>query len=164
MFSNQGKIRIVLGTMTFGKQTDSAAATRMVQLYLNNGGFSFDTAFVYADGKSEEILGRILKSFNREKLYIATKAHPMVMGNLSPEAITEQLETSLRRLATDYVDLFYLHQPNLSTPIEITLEACARLHEQGMFRELGLSNYASWQVADIWHICQREGWPVPTVY
>ena len=64
----------------------------------------------------------------------------------------------------DPVDLLYLHAPDLKTPIEATLEACQKLFKEGKFRELGLSNYAAWQVADIWHLCKQNGWMVPSVY
>ena len=62
------------------------------------------------------------------------------------------------------MDLFYLHSPDNATPLEATLEACARLHAAGRFRRLGLSNYAAWQVADAYHLCRRHGWPLPEVY
>ncbi len=157
-------VRAVLGSMTFGGQVDEAGAERMVRLFLDSGGREIDTAYIYQEGQAEEMLGRVLKPLDRERLYIATKAHPSATGKLDAAAVTDQLETSLKRLGIDCADLFYLHQPDLSTPIEITLEACAKLHGRGLFHELGLSNYAAWQVADIHHICRREGWPAPTVY
>ena len=154
----------VLGTLTFGKQTDDDTASRMLKIFLEMGHSSIDTAFVYNDGEAETMLGRILAPYRREDLFLATKAHPMVRGNLSPEAISDQLNQSLDRLKTGYVDLFYLHQPHRGTPIRNTLEGCANLFSAGKFKELGLSNYASWEVADIVHICHEEGWPAPSVY
>ena len=155
--------RAILGTMTFGKPVKAAEAERMVRTFLDAGGVEIDTARIYADGRTEEILGGILKSLERGAVRIATKAHPS-RGGLGPDPVTTQLEESLRTLGTDYVDLFYLHQPDPDTPIERTLEACARLHEGGRFRELGLSNYPAWQVAGIDYLARREGWPVPVVY
>ena len=156
--------RIILGTMNFGGQVDELAADRMLAMFLNLGYKEIDTAYKYADGASEEILGRILTPDRRGKVYLATKANPLGGGGLGPEGITKQVNTSLRRLKTDYIDLLYLHAPDTKIQIEDTLEACDRLFKAGKFREFGLSNYASWQVADIWHLCRQNGWMIPSVY
>lgn len=150
--------------MTFGGQVDEATADRLVGMFLDAGHGEIDTAFSYGDGRTEEILGRILTPARRERLIVATKANPWGPGGLRPERVAEQVETSLRRLKADSVDLLYLHAPDLKTPIEATLDACFALQRQGRFRTLGLSNYAAWQVADIWHICRDRGWMLPTVY
>ncbi len=156
--------RIILGAMNFGEQVDETAADRMLAMFLDLGYKEIDTAYRYNDGASEEILGRILTPERRDKVYLATKASPLSGGGLGPESIVTQVNTSLRRLKTDYIDLLYLHAPDPKTPIELTLEACAKLFKEGKFREFGLSNYASWQVADIWHLCQRNGWVTPSIY
>ena len=156
--------QIILGTMSFGGQIDGATADRMVGMFLDLGYHEIDTAYRYTEGHSEEILGRILTPERRTKVYLATKVNPLEGGGLRPEGIVSQIEISLRRLRTDYVDLLYLHAPDSNTPIELTLEACQKLFQEGKFRELGLSNYASWQVADIWHLCRRNGWITPSVY
>jgi aflatoxin B1 aldehyde reductase len=156
--------RMILGTMNFGRQIDEAAADRMLGMFLEQEYNEIDTANNYAEGASEEILGRILTPERRGKVYLATKANPFGDGSLRPESIVLQVETSLRRLKADSVDLLYLHAPDLKTRIEVTLEACQKLFKQGKFRELGLSNYASWQVADIWHLCRQNGWGTPSVY
>jgi aflatoxin B1 aldehyde reductase len=156
--------RVIFGTMNFGRQFDEAVADRMVGMFLDLGYEEIDTAHNYANGQAEEILGRILTPERRRKVCLATKVNPFDGGNLGPENIARQLETSLRRLRTDSVDLLYLHAPDVKTPIEVTLEACGKLFKEGKFRALGLSNYASWQVADIWHLCGREGWVTPSVY
>jgi aflatoxin B1 aldehyde reductase len=145
-------------------QVDERAADQMLSMFLDLGCREIDTANRYTDGASEEILGRLLKAERRSRVYLATKAHPQGGGGLGPENIVKQLNTSLRRLKTDYVDLLYLHAPDSKTPIEDTLEACVKLFKDGKFRELGLSNYASWQVADIWHLCKQNGWMMPSVY
>ena len=157
-------IRVILGAMTFGKQVDEEAAARMVKTFLDRGYTEIDTAHRYLEGRSEEILGRVLTPSLRQKVYVATKVHPGSEGGLRLEQVVRQVETSLRRLRTDWIDLLYLHRPDSQTPVENTLEACQKLFRQGKFRELGLSNYASWQVADIWHICKRNGWVLPTAY
>ena len=156
--------RIILGTMNFGEQIDEITADRMLSMFLDLGYNEIDTAYKYTGGASEEILGRLLTPERRRKVYLATKANPLGGGGLGPENIVKQVNTSLRRLRTDYVDLLYLHAPDPKTEIQITLEACEKLFKEGKFRELGLSNYASWQVADIWHLCKWNSWKVPSVY
>ncbi len=161
---SENKHTVILGTMTFGGQVDETAADRLLNMYLDAGYKDIDTAANYVDGRTEEILGRIITPSLREKLYLATKVGPYTDAGLKPAFIFEQVETSLRRLNTQRVDLLYLHSPDPGTPVEETLEACQKLHEQGKFGELGLSNYTAWQVADIWHICRKNGWQAPTVY
>jgi aflatoxin B1 aldehyde reductase len=158
------KPTVILGTMNFGDQVDEATADRMVRRFLEKGYTEIDTAYKYCGGVTEEILGRLIPRSRREKVCLATKVTPTEKGGLRPEEITRQLETSLGRLKTDYVDLLYLHAPDPKTPIEVTLECCERLFRKGRFREFGLSNYAAWQVVDIWHICRRNGWTFPAVY
>ena len=155
---------IILGTMNFGEQVDEIVADHMLAMFLDRGYKEIDTAYKYNDGASEEMLGRLLTPERRGKVYLATKASPLSGGGLGPENIVKQVNTSLRRLKTDYIDLLYLHAPDPKIRIEVTLEACEKLFKDGKFRELGLSNYASWQVADIWHICRRNGWMIPSVY
>nr|XP_035971449.1 uncharacterized protein LOC118550445 isoform X2 [Halichoerus grypus] len=95
---------------------------------------------------------------------IATKASPLGENSLKPDGVQAQLETSLKRLQCPRVDCFYLHLPDHNTPVEETLRACHQLHQEGKFVELGLSNYAAWEVAEICTLCRRNGWFLPTVY
>ena len=155
---------LILGTMTIGTQVDEGAADRMIGLFLEAGYREIDTARLYGKGATEELLGRVLTGGRRQQLFLATKANPWTEGGLSPASVRGQLEASLRALQTDAVDLFYLHAPDSKTPIETTLAACQELYREGKFRELGLSNFAAWQVADIWHLCQDHNWVRPTVY
>lgn len=164
MEQNMGRPELILGTMTFGRQVDERAAEDILDQFLAAGYQEIDTAYDYGKGATEEILGRILTPTRRQKVSLATKANPWGEGGLRPESVRSQLETSLRRLQTESVDLFYLHAPDLKTPIEVTLKVCQELFREGKFRQLGLSNYAAWQVVDIWHICKRYGWVLPTVY
>jgi aflatoxin B1 aldehyde reductase len=150
--------------MTFGDQVDETTAGRMIDAFLEAGHSRIDTAYVYADGRSEEILGRLLTPARRRQVWLATKAKPLDEGGLQPAQVRHQLEMSLRRLQTDSVDLFYLHHPDNTTPVAETLGECQKLFEEGKFKALGLSNYAAWQVVDIYHICQGNGWVTPTVY
>jgi aflatoxin B1 aldehyde reductase len=160
---------IALGTMTFGAQTSAADADRMLRMFLGEGYSWVDTAFMYTEGRSERILGRLLKGRTREKVFLATKAYPDKLGKgkprgLTPGSVRGQLETSLRRLRMDHVDLFYLHAPDNRTPLEVTLAACRDLVSEGKARAIGLSNYASWQVAEAALLCARNDWPAPAIY
>ena len=87
MIRVENPLRIIYGTMTFGKQATEEEASDMVQRFLKFGGREMDTAYVYSDGESEEILGRILKSFDRKTYLIASKAKPIVYGNFRPQSI-----------------------------------------------------------------------------
>lgn len=150
--------------MTFGGQADGAAARGMIDAFTAAGYDHLDTAYIYCDGKTESMLGRLITPQQRAALHLAAKAHPKEGPGLSAEGVVSQLETSLERLNTNYADLFYLHSPDPGTPIADTLEACWRLYQGGRFRQFGLSNYAAWQVAEITELCQREGWMQPQVY
>ena len=156
--------KVILGTMNFGEQVDEKSADKMIRMFLERGYKELDTAHRYCDGLTEDILGRILVPSLRGKVYLATKVTPQNEEGLKPEQVVKQLETSLQRLKTEYVDLLYLHAPDPKTPIEQTLEACENLFREGKFRDFGLSNYAAWQVVDIWHKCDRNGWVRPIVY
>lgn len=159
--------RLVLGTMTFGDTTDLATAREMVDSALAAGVSDIDTANGYAGGASETMLGEILAG-RTEQVRIATKAG-IWTGDaggapvLSPAALRASLEGSLRRLGTDHVDLFYLHQPDRAVPLEQTLEAVGDLLARGLTRAFGVSNYSAWQIGDIHAICDRLGMPRPVV-
>lgn len=157
-------MKIILGTMTFGDQVDRKTADLIVKMFLEQGHTEIDTAYRYNGGMTEEILGQILTPSLREKVYLATKIYPEKPAGFRPEQMLKQVETSLKRLQTDWIDLLYLHRPDHQTPVETTLEVCQNFFRQGKIRSLGLSNYASWQVADMWHICRQNGWILPTVY
>ncbi|XP_007549611.1 aflatoxin B1 aldehyde reductase member 4-like [Poecilia formosa] len=151
----------LLGTMAFGGRADAEQSREMVKAFLDRGHKHVDTAFMYVDGKSEAIIGGMDLP---KTVSIATKANPWDGKTLKPESVRSQLETSLKRLKTDCVDLFYLHAPDHQNPIVETLRACNELHKEGKFKELGLSNYASWEVAEIACICKHNSWIIPTVY
>ena len=160
---------IALGTMTFGGRTTAADAARMVGMFLDDGHTWIDTAYMYTEGRSERILGRVLQGDRRHKVFLATKAYPDKLGKgrprgLTPGSIRGQLETSLRRLRTDCADLFYLHAPDNHTPLEVSLGTCQELIAEGKIREVGLSNYAAWQVAEAVFLCIRNRWDPPIVY
>jgi aryl-alcohol dehydrogenase-like predicted oxidoreductase len=152
--------RLILGTMTFGAQVDEREAETMIDVALDAGITMFDTAGLYTEGASEEILGRVLKLKKSDAL-VATKVHPNPDG-LGRAAIFRAIDTSLRRLQREYVDLYYLHSPDPQTPIEESLDAMAELVRAGKVRHVGVSNYAAWQISDIRHRSAQKGWPVVT--
>ena len=124
----------------------------------------FDTADTYSDGTSEEIVGRALKDFTRrEQVVIATKVffpmRPDANGRgLSRKAIFTAIDASLRRLGTDYVDLYQIHRWDYSTPIEETLEAMHDVVKSGKARYLGASSMYAWQFSKALHLARQNGW------
>lgn len=157
------KVGLILGTMTFGESVFGSDVKEFINTYLDAGYSDLDTAYVYNEGNCERLLGEALKEIDRP-YSIATKVNPRISGKLDGAAAYKQVNESLERLGLDSVDIVYLHFPDPATPVISVLEACADLHEQGKFRELGLSNFPAWMAADAWHICDRHGWVKPTVY
>ena len=156
-------MKLILGTMTFGESVFAPDVSAFLSAFLDEGFVELDTAYVYNDGACEKLLGEALKSINRP-YSIATKVNPRISGRLDGEAAYKQVKESLERLQLSSVDTVYLHFPDPATPVISVLSAMADLHDQGKFRELGLSNFPAWMVADVWHICDRHGWVKPTVY
>jgi len=141
-----------LGCNNFGMRIDYEAAEKVTNAALDAGITLFDTADVYGRGASEEMLGRALGA-RRHEVIIATKfAAPMGEGPMhrggSRHRIVEACEASLRRLGTDYIDLYQMHMPDPDTPIEETLRALDDLVRSGKVRYLGNSNYKGWQIAE----------------
>ncbi len=156
-------VKLVLGTMTFGESVFRPQTDAFIDAFLDAGYDEMDTAYVYNDGTCERMLGEILPKLDRP-YRIATKVNPRITGKLDADAAYMQIGESLKRLDLDSVDTVYLHFPDPNTPVESVLSAMADLHEQGKFKELGLSNFPAWMVADAWHICERRGWVKPTVF
>jgi aryl-alcohol dehydrogenase-like predicted oxidoreductase len=141
---------IGLGGNTFGATVDGDDAVRTIQHAIDQGITFIDSADVYSQGRSEELIGQAIKG-RRETVVIATKCGIPLgaphTGGLSRRWITQAAEDSLRRLGTDYIDLFYAHRPDPATPIEETLRALDDLVRAGKARYLGCSNYRAWEVA-----------------
>ncbi len=159
--------RACFGTMTFGQQVDAAAAARIVDLCLDRGINFFDTANSYVKGQSETILGGILKG-RRERVVLASKVgvktgEPAGVAPLSRRSILENLDNSLRRLQTDYLDLYYLHMPDPGTPIEESLAAMDEAIRAGKVRYPAMSNYSSWKHCQALWTCERHGYRAPHV-
>jgi aryl-alcohol dehydrogenase-like predicted oxidoreductase len=139
-----------LGCNNFGWRIDAAQSARVVQAALDSGIDFFDTADIYDKGHSEEYLGRALAGRRREAV-IATKfgmKFDETRQGARPEYVRQAAEDSLRRLGTDYIDLYQLHQPDPSTPIADTLGALGDLVRQGKVREIGCSNFSAQQILE----------------
>lgn len=154
--------RACLGTMTFGAQADESESSRIVDCAISSGINFIDTANIYANGASEEILGKILKG-RRHKVMLASKVcgrmgdDPLDRG-LSRLAMRRAIDNTLRRLQTDYLDIYYLHQPDYSVPLEETLETLERMIQEGKVRFAGSSNFASWQVCRMLGVAEKQGY------
>jgi aryl-alcohol dehydrogenase-like predicted oxidoreductase len=152
---------LCLGTMTIASQVDEPTACSMIDMCLDWGVNFIDTANVYNAGKTEEILGNILAG-RRDRFVLASKVgikndQLPSEGGLSRVAICTAIENTLRRLKTDYVDLYYLHQPDYSVPLEESLAAMDELVRAGKVRFIGASNYASWQLCRALWIAKDNG-------
>jgi aryl-alcohol dehydrogenase-like predicted oxidoreductase len=163
---------ICLGCMTFGipergphlwtldEEKSRPILTRAIEAGIN----FFDTANVYSDGTSEEIVGRALKELTRrDEVVIATKVSgAMARGpnraGLSRKAIMTEIDASLTRLGTDYVDLYQIHRFDYDTPIEETLEALHDVVKAGKARYIGASSMFAWQFATMLHVAEANGW------
>jgi aryl-alcohol dehydrogenase-like predicted oxidoreductase len=164
--------RICLGCMSYGvpergghpwsldEETSRPFLRRAVEVGIN----FFDTANVYSDGTSEEIVGRALADFaRRDEIVIATKVHGRMHpgpngAGLSRKAILSEIDHSLRRLGTDYVDLYQIHRFDRSVPIEETLEALHDVVKAGKARYIGASSMWAWQFSKAQYLAQAHGW------
>lgn len=159
-----------LGTMTFGGRsvfskvgaTDVAGARRQVDLCVEAGVNLFDTANCYSDGLSEEILGEVLEG-RRENLLLATKARMVVGsgpndGGASRYHLIRECEKSLKRLRTDRIDLYQIHEWDGKTPVDETLEALDTLVRTGKVRYIGASNYSGWHLMKTLAVSDRRGY------
>ena len=154
-----------LGTMMFGDQTAQPEAAAILDATREAGLNALDTADVYAKGESELMLGRLIKA-DRSRWVLATKvANPMGDGpnerGTSRRWIAQAVEHSLRRLDTDWIDLYYLHRDDEATPMEETLSAIARLIDQGKIVHWGLSNFRAWRLARMVELSRQMGMPQP---
>ncbi len=163
---------IAIGAMTYGEpdrghpvwSKSEEEARPLIKHALEAGINFFDTANMYSNGSSEEILGRALKDFaNRDDVVIATKLrHPMRPGpngrGLSRKAIMTEIDHSLERLGTDYIDLYQIHRNDHSTPLEETLEALNDLVKMGKVRYIGASSMHAWEFAKALHLQKQHGW------
>lgn len=170
LIPGKAKDRIILGLMTFGPRAETGARItdintfrEALDVFQERGYNEVDTARVY--------VGREQEAFTREAgwkdrgLTLATKVkYPDNPGENTAELVVESVETSLKELGTDCIDLLYLHRPDRATPFAETLEAIDKLHKQGKFVRLGISNFTAYEVAEVVMTCKYNGWVRPTVY
>ncbi|MED1203894.1 aldo/keto reductase [Heyndrickxia acidicola] len=164
--------RICLGCMGFGDAKrwfhpwviDEDQSRPVIKKALELGINFFDTANIYSMGTSEEILGRALNDFaNRDEIAIATKVHQRMHegpngGGLSRKHIMSEIDKSLKRLGTDYVDLYIIHRWDYNTPIEETMEALHDVVKAGKARYIGASAMYAWQFQKALHVAEKNGW------
>ncbi|CAM3366876.1 aldo/keto reductase [Paenibacillus taichungensis] len=165
--------RVCMGTMGLGVASerwpqkwviDEENSRVIIKKALELGINFFDTANVYSDGMSEEFLGRAVKDFaNRDEVVIATKVFfPMYSGQnsagLSRKAIMTEVDKSLKRLGTDYIDLYQIHRWDYNTPIEETMEALHDVVKSGKARYIGASSMFTWQFQKALHVAEKNGW------
>ena len=156
---------LCLGCMNFGESTPEAAATEILQTAFEAGVTFWDTADIYAAGASEEIMGRAIKSLGlpRDKIVLATKLNgPTGVSaasgrGLGRSSIRQCLEASLRRLQTDYIDLYQMHRYDPGTPMEETLDTLDALTREGKIRYVGTSTFTSWMMAEAHYKAQMHG-------
>ena len=158
---------ICLGTMMFGGATDEVASRAIVD-HAREAGINFiDTADAYSDGRSEEITGRAIAA-QRHDWVLATKVANAIgegpnRAGLSRKWVLQACDDSLRRLGTEFIDIYYLHKEDLATPLAETVRAIGDLVRQGKIRHFGVSNYRSWRVAEICRLCDELGIDRPVV-
>jgi aryl-alcohol dehydrogenase-like predicted oxidoreductase len=181
---------LALGAMNMGTTTDEESANHMLDRFVDLGGTHIDTANCYAwfnyrgatGAESEELLGRwFARTRKRDQVFLATKGSGMVTDVDAPwedggirwdtmdrfyegagaQTLKNALDTSLRRMGVDHIDLYYVHVDDRRTPLEETLAALAGFVESGKVRHLGWSNVRTWRLERIRQLCEQHGWPKP---
>ncbi len=160
--------KICLGAMMFGERADAATAGRIAASAFDAGVNFIDTADTYGGGESERIVGKLI-SRNRDRWVLATKFTNKVdvadpnSGGAGRKWMLQAVDGSLRRLATDYIDVYYFHRDDRDTPLEESLGTMAELIRAGKVRYFGLSNFQGWRIAEVVGQCRRLGVPQPIV-
>ncbi|KAG9303625.1 hypothetical protein G9A89_018521 [Geosiphon pyriformis] len=168
-YANRVKPAVILGTLTFGYRVlqarikEPTVVQQILDLFRGFGHDELDTARMYCEGTTEELLGDLAVQTN-QKFKLATKVYPEKSGDHQPENLSKIFQESLKALKVQKVDIFYLHAPDHTTPIDLTLKGVQQLYTAGRFKEFGLSNYTSWQVTEIYYLCKQNGYILPTVY
>lgn len=155
--------QLCYGTMSFGGDADENESARLYAACRDKGINFFDTANVYSQGLSEEILGRLIKK-DRDNLVISSKGFGAMGDDINNRGanrrnIASAVEASLKRLGTDRLDVYFMHMWDADAPLEETLRALEKLVADGKILYLGASNYAAWQIAKGLGISERRGWP-----
>ena len=161
--------RIGLGTMTWGRDTDTHEAADQCRAFIDAGGNLIDTSPIYGDGDSERVIGGMIGTlFERDEVVIATKAGIQLIDgqrvvNNTRQGLISELDKSLQRLGTDYVDLWQLHCWDQNTPLEDTLSALDYAYSSGKARYVGISNFSGWQSARIATLQELHSMKAPIV-
>ncbi len=158
---------VCLGTMMFGGRTDEATSKRIIA-HARNAGINFiDVADVYVKGESEKIVGRAIKRHRHDWILATKVGNRMGPGaneqGLSAKYIHQSIDASLKRLNTDFVDIYYYHLDDLDTPLEESIQAAADIVAQGKARYWGISNYSGWRIATLCSLAEAMGAPLPVV-
>ncbi|KAI9694832.1 MAG: hypothetical protein M1822_000448 [Bathelium mastoideum] len=161
--------RVILGLMTIGPDAANGARitsldeyNKILDTFQSRGYHEIDTARSYVNGQQENFTAQA--KWKERGLTLATKVYPTPAGTHKPNVLREKFETSLKELATDRVDIFYLHAADRSIPFEETLECVNQFHKEGKFAQLGLSNFTAFEVAEVVMICRAHGWVRPSIY
>ncbi|KAI0265383.1 Aldo/keto reductase [Gloeopeniophorella convolvens] len=178
MPEQKSSLNVVMGAMTFGSANQGARVNELkdveaiLDAFQKHGHKEVDSARTYTGGTSEEYLG--LVDWRSRGLLLETKLYPNVPGvsndpskeviDHTPEGLRKNLLRSLKAMNADQLEMWYLHGPDRTTPYEVTLKAVNDLHKEGLFRRFGISNYMSWEVAEIVSICRTNGYIQPTAY
>lgn len=161
--------RLGLGTMTWGRDTDTHEAADQCRAFIDAGGNLIDTSPIYGDGDAERVIGGMIGTlFQRDDVVIATKAGIQLIDgqrvvNNTRQALISELDKSLQRLGTDYVDLWQLHCWDANTPLEDTLSALDYAYSSGKARYVGISNFSGWQSARIATLQELHSMKAPIV-
>ncbi|KAJ7097971.1 Aldo/keto reductase [Mycena belliarum] len=161
------RVPLLFGTMTMGEEgvpsvrnSDPQECTDIFAVFAGHGHTEIDTARLYGGGTTEKLLSQL----DLNKFSIDTKVYPNKPGGHSPAELRSTFFTSLEALNRKKVRVLYLHAPDRSVPFEDTLEEMNKLHNEGYYEVFGLSNFASWEVAEIVGICKARGWVQPKIY
>jgi len=159
--------KLSLGTMMFGGQTSEADSLKIMDYAFEHGINFFDTANTYNQGESEKIVGKGLRG-RRDEIILATKVRGQMGQNpnnagLSRRNILSAVDASLKRLDTEYIDIYYMHAPDYETSMEESLETMSTLVKSGKIRYVGVSNFAAWQIADMLSICDKRNYIAPII-
>ncbi|THU78635.1 Aldo/keto reductase [Dendrothele bispora CBS 962.96] len=161
------RVPLLFGTMTLGhtgkngvRIADPKQCQEVLDAFFDHGHKELDTARVYAEGTTEQLLAQL----DLRDATIDTKVMPVRPGDHAPAALRSTFMTSLRALNRSKVRVLYLHAPDRNVPFEETLSEINNLYREGLFEIFGLSNYASWEVAEIVGICKANGWVIPRIY
>ncbi len=159
--------QLCLGTMMFGGQTNEVDSLKIMNYAYEHGINFFDTANVYNQGESERVVGKGLKG-RRDEIILATKVRGQMGENpnnegLSRRNIISALDASLKRLDTDYIDIYYMHAPDYETSLEESMETMSSLVKSGKVRYIGVSNFAAWQISDMLSICDKRNYISPSI-